>query len=224
MQRFDAGQYMCRVDFRQSPTVYHTVELEVIGESQYAMNNGQSSDCFLEVYKIWINSGTDIHADSVSKGLMFSSSPLTLELNDCGSGGHHDLGPQGWHKGHHIPRKLTSVYKSHSAGTAKSPQPDLKPEDSAFYSDAVCQSKVQGLLESIKASNTSNMSTQISMKAKRPAQLITAPSPKAKRRQYPNVIFRHLRSTLQQLNNGERRGERGEGEMYCITVFDVRYA
>ena len=32
VQRFDAGTFMCRVDFRQSPTVYHTVELDVIGE------------------------------------------------------------------------------------------------------------------------------------------------------------------------------------------------
>ena len=31
VQRFDAGTFMCRVDFRQSPTVYHTVELDVIG-------------------------------------------------------------------------------------------------------------------------------------------------------------------------------------------------
>ena len=34
MQRFDAGTFMCRVDFRQSPTVYHTVELDVIGKDR----------------------------------------------------------------------------------------------------------------------------------------------------------------------------------------------
>ena len=34
VQRFDAGTFMCRVDFRQSPTVYHTVELDVIGEKE----------------------------------------------------------------------------------------------------------------------------------------------------------------------------------------------
>jgi len=32
VQRFDAGSYVCRVDFRQSPTKYHNVTLEVIGE------------------------------------------------------------------------------------------------------------------------------------------------------------------------------------------------
>ena len=32
VQRFDAGTYTCRVDFRQSPTVYHHVKLDIIGE------------------------------------------------------------------------------------------------------------------------------------------------------------------------------------------------
>ena len=32
VQRFDAGTYTCRVDFRQSPTVYHHVTLDVIGK------------------------------------------------------------------------------------------------------------------------------------------------------------------------------------------------
>ena len=32
VQRFDAGTYTCRVDFRQSPTVYHHVKLDVIGK------------------------------------------------------------------------------------------------------------------------------------------------------------------------------------------------
>ena len=32
VQRFDGGNYICRVDFRQSPTVYHNVTLDVIGE------------------------------------------------------------------------------------------------------------------------------------------------------------------------------------------------
>ena len=31
VQRFDAGTYTCRVDFRQAPTVYHHVTLDVIG-------------------------------------------------------------------------------------------------------------------------------------------------------------------------------------------------
>ena len=35
VQRFDAGTYTCRVDFRQSPTVYHHVTLDVIGTTQY---------------------------------------------------------------------------------------------------------------------------------------------------------------------------------------------
>jgi hypothetical protein len=30
VQRFDAGTYTCRVDFRQSPTVYHHVKLDII--------------------------------------------------------------------------------------------------------------------------------------------------------------------------------------------------
>ena len=33
VQRFDAGTYTCRVDFRQSPTVYHHVKLDVIGKT-----------------------------------------------------------------------------------------------------------------------------------------------------------------------------------------------
>ena len=32
VQRFDAGTYTCRVDFRQAPTVYHHVTLDVIGK------------------------------------------------------------------------------------------------------------------------------------------------------------------------------------------------
>lgn len=32
VQRFDAGTYTCRVDYRQSPTVYHHVKLDVIGK------------------------------------------------------------------------------------------------------------------------------------------------------------------------------------------------
>ena len=28
----DAGTYTCRVDFRQSPTVYHHVKLDIIGK------------------------------------------------------------------------------------------------------------------------------------------------------------------------------------------------
>ena len=31
VQRYDAGTYTCRVDFRQAPTVYHHVTLDVIG-------------------------------------------------------------------------------------------------------------------------------------------------------------------------------------------------
>ena len=34
VQRFDGGTYICRVDFRQSPTVYHHVKLSVIGKKQ----------------------------------------------------------------------------------------------------------------------------------------------------------------------------------------------
>ena len=34
VQRFDAGTYTCRVDFRQSPTVYHHVKLDVIGKQK----------------------------------------------------------------------------------------------------------------------------------------------------------------------------------------------
>ena len=34
VQRFDGGEYICRVDFRQSPTVYHHVQLDVIGKQQ----------------------------------------------------------------------------------------------------------------------------------------------------------------------------------------------
>ncbi len=33
VQRFDAGTYTCRVDFRQSPTVYHHVKLDIIGKN-----------------------------------------------------------------------------------------------------------------------------------------------------------------------------------------------
>ena len=35
VQRFDAGTYTCRVDFRQSPTVYHHVKLDVIGKQDF---------------------------------------------------------------------------------------------------------------------------------------------------------------------------------------------
>ena len=35
VQRFDAGTYTCRVDFRQSPTVYHHVKLDVIGKQNF---------------------------------------------------------------------------------------------------------------------------------------------------------------------------------------------
>ena len=36
VQRFDAGTYTCRVDFRQSPTVYHHVKLDIIGKFIYS--------------------------------------------------------------------------------------------------------------------------------------------------------------------------------------------
>ena len=32
VRKFDRGTYICRVDFRQSPTVYHHVKLDVIGK------------------------------------------------------------------------------------------------------------------------------------------------------------------------------------------------
>lgn len=32
VQKHDAGMYTCRVDFRQSPTVYHQIALEVISK------------------------------------------------------------------------------------------------------------------------------------------------------------------------------------------------
>ncbi|TRY72012.1 hypothetical protein TCAL_09600 [Tigriopus californicus] len=35
VQRFDKGTYICRVDFRQSPTMYHNINLDVIGKSQF---------------------------------------------------------------------------------------------------------------------------------------------------------------------------------------------
>ena len=40
VQRFDAGTYTCRVDFRQSPTVYHHVKLDVIGKILYLSPDG----------------------------------------------------------------------------------------------------------------------------------------------------------------------------------------
>ena len=41
VQRFDAGTYTCRVDFRQSPTVYHHVKLDIIGK--YATKKNQTN-------------------------------------------------------------------------------------------------------------------------------------------------------------------------------------
>ena len=32
VRRFDAATYTCRVDFRQSPTIYHHIKLDVIGK------------------------------------------------------------------------------------------------------------------------------------------------------------------------------------------------
>ncbi len=35
VQKHDAGMYTCRVDYRQSPTVYHRIALEVISKFGY---------------------------------------------------------------------------------------------------------------------------------------------------------------------------------------------
>ena len=43
VQRFDAGTYTCRVDFRQSPTVYHHVKLDVIGKQDFFLPNNLDS-------------------------------------------------------------------------------------------------------------------------------------------------------------------------------------
>ena len=47
VQRFDAGTYTCRVDFRQSPTVYHHVKLDIIGKLiPESFETGQFATCY----------------------------------------------------------------------------------------------------------------------------------------------------------------------------------
>ena len=48
VQRFDAGTYTCRVDFRQSPTVYHHVKLDIIGELRILIQ--ECTVCMLSIF------------------------------------------------------------------------------------------------------------------------------------------------------------------------------
>ena len=82
VQRFDAGTYTCRVDFRQSPTVYHHVKLDIIGEL-WKMN----SDIMLQALSIftWKRMGQSeneqLHwLDQLLKNVNFFVKPIPATL------------------------------------------------------------------------------------------------------------------------------------------------